>query len=39
MILNHAKIRILERDVCLEEDVKMGINNPIQTVFDDYEEN
>ena len=37
MILDHAKIRILGRDI-LEEDVKMVINNPIQTVFDEYEE-
>jgi len=38
VILDHAKIRILERGI-LEEDVKMVINNPIQTVFDAYEEN
>jgi hypothetical protein len=38
VILDHAKIRILERGI-LEEEVKMIINNPIQTIFDDYEEN
>lgn len=37
-ILDHAKIRILERGI-LQEDVQTIINNPIQTVYDDYEEN
>ena len=38
LVLDHAKIRILERGI-LEEDVQKIINNPIQTVYDDYEEN
>jgi len=34
----HAKIRMLERNIS-EEDIERIINNPIQTVYDEYEEN
>ena len=37
-LTDHAKIRIIERNIS-EEDIQMIIDNPINTVYDDYEEN
>lgn len=37
-LTDHAKIRIIERNIS-EEDIQMIIDNPINTVYDEYEEN
>ncbi|MGD1837384.1 MAG: DUF4258 domain-containing protein [Nitrososphaeraceae archaeon] len=37
-LTDHAKLRAIERGIS-EDDIKMIINKPVETIYDKYEEN